>query len=537
MTKENFLKGAAILGIAGIIVKILGAIYRIPLGNIITDEGLGYYQTSYPIYVLLLTISTSGFPTAIAKLVAEKRALGRYREAYKVFKTSFFIMATIGVITSVFIFFNSKFLAGNVIQNENAYYSFLALIPALLFVPIMATFRGYFQGRQTMLPTAISQIIEQLFRLIVGFSLAIYLLDYGIPQAAGGAAFGASAGAIAGTICIIIIFLTRRKKISADIERGLDDSVESSKIIIKRLLSIAIPITIGAAIVPIMDNIDVFIVMRRLRSIGYTQAEANSLFGQLGGFAKTLINFPQVFSLALAMSLVPAVSDAYARRNYAGIRKITRSGVRVTLLIGLPSALGLFILATPIMKLLYYKNDLQTLISSGQILQILSFSVIFLTLVQSLTAVLQGLGKPHIPVRNLVIGALVKLAATFILTGIPEINIKGAAIGTVIAYMTAAVLNFIEVKRHTKTSFNVVNVFLKPIFSVIVMTIVVWYSYGFMDSILGEKLATVASIGVGVIVYGIMLLILGAITSRDFELLPGGSKIAKLLKSVGLLRN
>lgn len=535
MTKENFLKGAAILGIAGMLVKVLGAIYRIPLGNFLTDEGFGYYQTSYPTYVLLLVISTSGFPTAIAKLVAEKRALGRYREAFKVFKISFFVMASIGVLTAGFVFFNARFIA-RLIQNDNSYYAFIALTPALLFVPIMSTFRGYFQGSQTMTPTAISQIVEGLFRLIIGLTLAIYLLDVGLPQAAGGAAFGASAGAIAGTICIIIIFLVKRKKISQDINNEIGETIEDSKIILKKLLAIAIPITIGAAIVPIMDNIDVFIVMRRLRSIGYTQLEANNLFGQLGGFAKTLINFPQVFSMALAMSLVPAISSAFARKNYEGIRKITRSGIRVTLLIGLPAALGLFILATPIMELLYFKNDLETLRSSGQILQILSFSVIFLTLVQSLTAILQGMGKPHIPVRNLFIGALVKLVATFVLTGIPEINVKGAAIGTVVAYMTASILNFIAVKKHTKITFNVIDIFIKPIISVIIMTITVALSYSYAAPILGGKIATVLAIAIGGLVYGVMLLLLGSITERDFDLLPGGEKLANILKSIGLLR-
>lgn len=535
MTRENFLKGAAILGIAGMIVKILGAVYRIPLGNILTDEGFGYYQTSYPTYVLLLVISTAGFPTAIAKLVAEKRALGRYKEAFKVFKVSLFVMVSIGILTSAFVLFNARFIA-RLIENDNAYYAFIALTPALLFVPVMSTFRGYFQGRQTMTPTAISQIIEGFFRLIVGLFLATYLLDWGLPHAAGGAAFGASAGAIAGTIGITSIFLFKRKQVFEDINKGTDDSVESGKIILKKLLSIAIPITIGAAIVPVMDNIDVFIVMRRLKAIGYTELEANSLFGQLGGFAKTLINFPQVFSMALAMSLVPAISGSFARKDYEGIKKITRSGVRVTLLIGLPAALGLFILATPIMKLLYFKNDIATLTNSGQILQLLSFSVIFLTLVQSLTAILQGLGKPHIPVRNLIIGATVKLVVTFVLTGIPEINVKGAAIGTVVAYMTASILNFIAVKKYTKTTFSFIEAFFKPIISVLTMTLVVWYSYGFTTPIIGAKLATVASIIIGAIVYGLMLLLLGSITSRDFDLLPGGTRIAKILKSVGLLR-
>lgn len=535
MTKENFLKGAAILGIAGIVVKVLGAIYRIPLVNIISSDGMGYYQTSYPLYTLLLTISTAGFPTAVAKLVSEKRALGNYRGAYRIFKISFFGMALIGIITSTFVYFNAQTIV-TLIGNKNAYYSLIALTPALLFVPVMSSFRGYFQGSQSMGPTALSQVIEQLFRVAVGLFLAYYLLDIGLPQAAGGAAFGASAGAVAGTIGIIIIFLLYRKRIKAEVEKSAKYNLESVSVVLKKLLSIAIPITIGAAIVPIMNNIDVLIVLRRLRTIGFTEAQANDLFGQLGGMAQTLINFPQVFSMALAMSLVPAISHAFTRKDYDGIRRITKSGVRVTLLIGLPSALGLFILSTPIMKLLYYSEDIETLVSTGSILQILAFSVIFLTLVQSLTAVLQGVGKIMIPVRNLAIGAIVKIIVTFTLVGMIDINIRGAAIGTVCAYMTASILNFIAVKRYTKTNFNFVNVLLKPLVSAILMTVTVWYSYSFIYPILGGKLATVIAIFVGASVYGLALLLSGSITSRDFELLPGGEKLEKLLKSMKLLR-
>ncbi|RKD33895.1 putative polysaccharide biosynthesis protein [Thermohalobacter berrensis] len=536
MSKENFLKGAAILSIAGILAKILGSVYRITLAYALTDVGMGYYQTVYPLYNLLLTISTAGFPVAVAKLVAEKRALGDCRGAHKIFKITFIGFLFAGITTSLFVFFGAGSLV-NLVGNTNAYYSYIALTPALFFVPIMSAFRGYFQGRQTMTPTALSQFVEQFFRVSVGLLLAFQLLNRGLPIAAGGATFGASAGAIAGTIVVVTIYLKNRKKIKEEIKRGSDYPIEKTTKVIKRILSIAIPITIGAAIVPIMNNIDVAIVMRRLQSIGFTEAEASGLYGRLSGYAQTLINFPQVLSIALAMSLVPAISDASARKDYNKIRRITRSGVRVTLLLGLPSALGLFILATPIIKLIYFVSDPEVQQSAGSILQVLSFSLIFLTLVQSLTAILQGLGKPMVPVKNLAIGALVKVILTYILTGIRTIGINGAAISTVTAYLVAAILNFMAVKKHTLTKFGFTNVVLKPVTAVLVMTILVRLSYIYTLSIIGGRLATVLSILVGVLAYGLSLLILGAITERDFELLPAGKKLAKLLKSLGLMRN
>jgi len=448
MTKESFLKGAAILGIAGIFVKVLGVFYRIPITNIIGDEGLGYFQTANPLYVLLLTISTSGFPIAVAKLVSEKRALGDYRGAHRIFKISFLGFLIAGTITSLFVFFGAETIA-SLLGNRNAYYSLMALGPALFFVPIMSAFRGYFQGRQTMAPTAISQVVEQFARVIVGVGGTYYLynLGKGIEVAAGGASFGGSAGAILGTIVVIGLYVVRRKSIKAEIRSSGDFGEERANDIIRRILTIAIPITIGASIVPVMDTIDAAIVMRRLQAIGYSVKETTGLYGQLKGIAQNFINLPQVLSVALGISLIPAISDAFARKNYDGIRKITRSGVRITLFIGFPAALGLYILANPILDLFY--SDAETVRSASVLLQISAFSVIFLTLVQSLTAILQGLGKQIIPVRNLAIGALVKVILTYVLTGIKGIGIMGAAFSTVVAFFIAAVLNFVAVKKHT----------------------------------------------------------------------------------------
>lgn len=521
---NNFLKGAAILSIAGIIVKILGAIYRIPLTNIIESEGLGYYQTAYPLYALLLTLSTAGFPIAIAKLVSEKRAIQDYRGAHKVFKVALSGLLIGAMLTSIFVFFGAEYIVKS-LGNTNAYYALIALVPALFFVPIMSAFRGFFQGSQSMVPTAISQITEQLFRVVAGLALTYYLLDWGIPMAAGGASFGGSVGAFVGTLTILILYFRERKGIMKEIGTSLVLEDYPVGQIIKDLLMIAIPITIGAAISPIMDTIDVALVLKRLQSIGYSESMANDLFGNKG-MAQTLINLPQVFSVAIGMSLVPAIADANARGHKREIETTISSGIRMTLLIGLPASFGLFVLAKPIIGLLYYKNSVEVIANTGNLLAVLSIGVIFLTLVQSLSAILQGLGKPMVSAVNLFIGAFAKVILTYILTGIPSINIYGAAISTVVAFGIAAVLDLISVNIYSGVKLSVRDIFIKPFLSALGMAITVKLSFIFLNGIIGEKLSTITSILIGGLVYLILLILTGSITSQDLNLIPKGNKIA-----------
>lgn len=562
MSKNNFLKGAAILAIAGVLVKVIGALYRIPLGNIMPEEGMGYYGVSYQVYVLLVAISTSGFPTATSKIIAEKRAYGDYSGAHKIFKVSFIGFLIAGIFSSLVVLFGAKTILG-LMDNLSSYYALLALIPALLFVPIMSAFRGYFQGMQDMVPTAVSQLIEQIFRAATTITLAYILLNTGdavietllkvfsggppltkyyteanrrVAIAAGGASFGASAGAVGGTIIMALIYFKNRKKIMTQVESTKGFEEETSSKIIKSILYIAIPITIGASIVPIINAVDATLVSRILQQIGYTEKEALGKFGQISQYAQTLINFPQVLSVAMAMSLVPSISDAFSRRDQVSIRKTTNSGIRTTLLISLPAAVGLFVLAKPIIGLIYYSKTDAVIAETGQILAILAISLVFLTLVQSLTAILQGIGKPMVPVKNLAVGAIAKIVLTYTLVRIPGIEVKGAAISTVVTYVIAAALNLYGVKKYTNVEIKVIDTILKPVLAAGIMGVAVKIAYSLGLGIVGSKLSTVVSIAIGALVYGVAILAVGGITTEDLQAFPKGEKIAKLLKRIGLLR-
>ena len=308
------MQGAVILGGAGIVIKIMGAFFRIPLGNLIGAEGMGYYQTAYPIYVLFLTLAVSGAPIAISKLVSERIAVGNHYEAHRVFRVSFVFLLAISIVSSSICFFGAGILV-DAMGNSGSKYTMMAIAPALLFLPIAAAYRGYFQGMQDMGPTATSQIVEQFFRVVVGLFLAYFLIRFGKTYAAAGASFGATAGAAACIATMMAIYLKKKKTLAPFIEASTRESQESTKTILWNLLAIAVPVTIGAAIMPIMNTIDVTIVMRRLQATGWTLEQANAMYGQLTGMAAPLINLPQVLTMAVAMSLVPAVSSAFKQKD------------------------------------------------------------------------------------------------------------------------------------------------------------------------------------------------------------------------------
>ncbi|MDD2216774.1 MAG: polysaccharide biosynthesis C-terminal domain-containing protein, partial [Eubacteriales bacterium] len=412
----------------------------------------------------------------------------------------------------------------------------MAIAPALFFVPMMAAFRGFFQGTQDMKPTALSQVAEQLFSVIIGLTLAILLISRGLEFAAAGASFGATAGAVGGLGTIILIFIYRRKDVFREIGKFPGEPIEKSSSILIQILIIAIPITIGAAIMPIMNTIDLAIVIRRLAASGFTHDAANSLYGQLTGMAGPLINFPQVLTQAIAMSLVPAVAASYKRREMDFLRYNVELGLRTALILGLPSAFGLMILAEPIMLLLFPAQRASA-ISAAPSLMILAFGVIFLATVQTLTGVLQGIGKQLVPVGNLAVGAGVKVVITYVLTGIPSINIQGAAIGTVAAYIVASVLNLLAVRNYIGTGFDLKLTIIKPLIAVLVMSGCVYLSHRLHYEVLGKlmesdtisnALATIISISLGALVYGFMLITTKAISSEELKLLPKGEKLIRI---------
>lgn len=543
MAKKSFIQGAAVLAVAGLLVKVLGAIFKIPLGNMIGADGMAYYNPAYYVYNFFLTLATAGIPVAISRMVSERASFGQFREAHHVFKISRALMMAIGVGSFIVVFFGAEILA-EASNMPGAAMAMRAISPALLFVPLMASYRGYFQGMQEMTPTAVSQVIEQVFRVVVGLSLAYFLyngaLELGTASrfdpkeiGAAGATLGAAAGSVGGLLVMLIVYFRNKSKIRSRIERerrgGPRSARESNRTILKKIVVIALPITIGACIMPIVNLIDVAVVVRRLTDTGWERAIAENMYGQLSSFAGSLINFPQVLTQAVAMSLVPLVAAAFKQRDLPYLRENVQYGLRMSVILGLPCAFGLFALAEPILVLLYPSQQASA-VGAAPSLMVMSIGVVFLSTVQTLTGVLQGIGKQMIPVRNLAIGVVAKIAITWVLTGIPAINVLGAAAGTVTAYLIASILNIIAVRNYTGTHFDFVATAVKPFVSSLVMAVCAWGSYQLLFALLdGSRIATILAIFFAVIVYVVMVLVTKTITKEEISRMPKGEKLVRIL--------
>lgn len=537
MAKKSFVQGAAVLAVAGLLVKFLGAIFRIPLANMIGDVGMAAYQPSYYIYNLFLVLATSGIPVAISRMVSERISVGQYHEADRVFRISRVLMLCIGIVSFVIVFFGAGYYTEMTGAPEAAL-AVRAIAPGLILVPLMASYRGYFQGQQNMTPTAVSQFIEQLFRVIVGLTLAYVFYNGAIkatsPEAAGaaGATFGAVAGSVGGLVVMLIVYYKNKGRIKSLIRqerRGSTVKHEKSRTILKQIVVIAIPITIGAAIMPIVNIIDTAVVINRLEASGWEHRVALGMYGQLTSFCGSLVNFPQVLTQAVAMSLVPLVAAAHKQRDTKYLQENVQTGFRMAMILGMPCAVGMFVLAEPILLLLY-ASKAASAISAAPCLMVLSIGIVPLAVVQALTGVLQGVGKQMIPVRNLVIGVIVKIIVTWILTGIPAVNILGAATGTVTAYFIAAVLDLLAVRKYTGTRFDLGKTLIKPLISSVVMGLVTWGVFHVMYNVLdGSRMATLIAVLIAVVVYVVMIFVTKAITKEELAKMPKGNKLVKIL--------
>ncbi|MGI6168174.1 MAG: putative polysaccharide biosynthesis protein [Christensenellales bacterium] len=543
MSKKTFVRGAAILGIVGLIVKVIGAFYRIPLTAIIGEEGMGIYQIAYPIYTYLLVISTSGLPTAISKMVSEKVTLGDYRGARRVFKVSFRLLLVLGAVSTAVLWFGSDLIAGW-LGDHLAATAIRYIAPALFFVSAMSAYRGYFQGMQSMAPTAVSQLVEQVGKLAIGLYLANAWFNMYLPQGQGmaaamgaaGAMMGVSLSELAALVMLMGVHRGKKNQLRPYIKASPKLSQESFGRVGKNLAKIAIPVTVGASITPLMGMIDAAIINNTLQAVGYALSESRAMYGVLTGVVNTLVNMPAVFTVALAMSLVPAIAESKARRDMRQLRSRAGTGLKIAMLIGLPCAVGLGIFAQPIIHLLYPSLSEANTLLSIRLLELMSLAVFFISLLQAMTGVLQGMGKVNVPVFNLLIGAVIKIVISLVFIRVESINIYGAALGSIACYATTGILNVVCMVRLGGIRFKALDYIVKPVISTAVMGAVSYLAYRVLEGAAGANMALAVAIVVAVVVYAVLIVLTKALSKDDWAYLPGGYRIQKLLGKIGIMK-
>ncbi|MDR1571180.1 MAG: polysaccharide biosynthesis protein [Clostridiales Family XIII bacterium] len=537
MSKKTFLSGAAVLGAAGLAVQILGAFFRIPLANIIGDVGMGYFQTAYPVYIFLLVFSTNGAPAAISKMTSERIAVGRLAEAHRVFRLSFVIMLVFGVVAFAGVALIARPLSV-MVKSEGSWLSLIAISPALLFVPLMSVFRGYFQGMQEMRPTAVSQLTEQVVRVAVGLTLAAVLVSGSLENASAGACLGASIGPVAGLTILILVYRRMRGGPAWPVGGGAADEPpggrESAGGILKTLVALTVPTTIGVSILPIMNVVDMLMCRVRLIDGGYSVQAAEGLYGLMAGFAAPIINVPMALALSIALSMVPAIAAAASTGDRAFLSMNVRMGLRAAMIIGVPCSFGLIVLATPIMWLIYPAQRAGAGVAAS-CLAVLGAGVIFLCVAQAMAGILQGIGRVSLPVVSLLAGLAAKAVLTYALTPLPSLNINGAALGSAVGYAVIGIMNLIFVKRMTGVRFDFVLSVVKPALSGLVMCAVVLAVYFAGSAPLGSSLAAAAAICAGAAAYAVTVLKSKAVTADEIALLPKGARLVGLLRRLRLV--
>lgn len=533
--KQNFLHGAVILTAGLVIIKVLGAIYKIPIANILGKEGYAVFLAAYNVYSVFYTVSTAGVPVALSRLVADADVSGRPMQIRRYYRTAVVTFFCIGLICSGVMYLFPVELA-DYIGQETASQSIWALSPAILMCCMVAVYRGFMQGHSNMIPTTISQVLEVLVKLIVGLALVMMFTNMGKsrPLCCAAAISGVTAGTLVALVYLIIYKLRNygNRPLSAE-ETDVPDSYGKT---FSTLMLVVIPISIGASVQAITNFIDTKQVNEILKTVlCYDKELADGLYG-IYGEAQTLYNLPATIISALSVSIVPAIAAQIALKNRLAAHTMAETALRITAVLALPMAVGLFTLSDPIMNVIYW-GEVGSAGEGGRLLMILSVGSFFLCMTTVLTGIMQAGGQERLSMGFAVLGSLVKILANRVLIANPAINIYGAPLGTLACYGTICILDFLFLKKCLGAYPSLRKIFVRPLVSTAVMGVSAFGVYQMCRLILGAApgrmlmaVYLAVSIGAAVVVYLVMVIMTRSITAEDMKLIPKGEKLAKFLK-------
>ena len=539
-TTNLFFSGVLVLTISNLIIKAVGLLFKIPMNHIVGDTGMGYYSHAYTLYTCFFMIATNGLPVALAMMLSESRSQGKLKQAKRIFRIAMVLFVIVGFLGMLIMLLGAKPYSAGVLHAENTYLCIMAIAPTLFFISISSAFRGYFQSYQQMVPTAVSQLMEALSKLFIGIVLAMYAIGQGyeIHIVAAYAAVGLTIGAGLGMVFLTfskMLFSRKEAQYNAEFlaEHGESEDTESTRAILRRIAVIAIPITLSSSVMSITNLVDAVLVERILQVIGMTEEAATTVYGNYTSLAVPMFNMPPYLIYPISYSIIPILTMARGAGDTIRAKRIMESSLRVSVLIGLPCALGMAALAKPILSLFYVAESVEM---AWPLLALLAPSTFFVCVLSVTNAILQSCGHERMPLYSMLIGAGVKLVSNYVL--LHFIGMYGTPVSTFLCYLTATCLNLYFVAKKADVMPSAGRVFLRPLLAEVLCAGAAFGSYVLMTEVLllQGRIITLLSIGLAVLVYGVLIFTIRAITSDDILLLPKGKKILSVLTKLKLVK-
>ncbi|KJS12795.1 MAG: polysaccharide biosynthesis protein [Peptococcaceae bacterium BRH_c8a] len=530
LNKQTVLQGVITLTVAFIIIRILGALYRIPLARMLGNEGMAFYVLPNQIYYLFFTLSTAGIPVALSSIISEKIVLGQYRDALRTFRVARAAMLLLGLTFSFLLFASAEWLIKiGLVAIPETYLGMQVIAPVIFFAAVTAAYRGLFLGFRDMQVVAYSQVVDQAMMVVATLLFSYLLLPRGLEIAAAGANLGAMPGAVGAALMLVFLYRRQRLDILAVAKQDLSGVREGTLSLLKRIFSVALPVSFAGVAMSVTAIIDQNLIVDRLQLVGYSYKQATAQYGAFIGMAMPFINISIALAASLSASLVPAVAESLAVKNLERIKTQLSQALRLALVFALPAAAGLFLLAHQLTLLVYVDEG------AGVPLAALAAAVIFWSVHLVTSGTLQGMGRANIPVRNLVVGIAIKILITYYFTPTP-LGIQAAALGTVAIFLVSSLLNIVYLSRLVDYEFKAVETLLRPCVATLVMSVCVLAVYRATLQQWGEDNTwpTLLAVCAGLAVYPLVLVALGGISSGDVRRLPViGTWAAALLERLG----
>lgn len=545
---NSFIIQGSILAFAGILVRVIGLIYRIPLNRILGESGMGYYGTAFEIYNVLILLSSQSMPLAVSKIVSEKLEKKQYKNAHKVFKGALIYGITIGVIFGMLAFFGADWISVKIYKLPQVAIPLRILAPTLTVACVLGVLRGYFQGMGNMIPTSVSQIFEQIVNAVVSVIAAYELGAYGYSlskmadesetfrasYSAAGGTLGTLCGAVTALIIMIIILYRHFGSINSNIRKDITKSVDSYGTITKVIVFTITPVLISTTIYNIGNLLDNPIFQNIMYSISpeSTEAQRSAVYGNYTGIYRTLTTMPIAIASALSTAIVPSLVRSYVAGDKSVVKNKIDMALKFSMIIAFPCGMGLSVLGVPINKLLFGSSG----DGAAPMMVFSIFTVIAFSLSTISNAILQGIDKLKVPIKNSAISLGLHLIILPCLLIVFKLNIYGVVIGDILFGATVSVLNAMSIKKYLNYRQNMFETFVKPFICAGVMGAGCFRIYKLFNGLIKiNAISTIVAIMVAVVIYALMLVITKTVTEDELLSMPKGAMIAKLMKKIHMI--